>query len=127
MAEVLPHGRACAGDLKRSSHGPARAAPAAARGHRASSDRGLDTCVSRPFLVLGPIFTRWRETSGRRAMANPEKVSAVAEITELFRESDAAVITEYRGLSVDELQQLRRALGSETTRSEEHTSNSSHV
>ena len=48
-------------------------------------------------------------------MANPEKVSAVAEITELFRESDAAVITEYRGLSVDQLKQLRRALGSETT------------
>lgn len=48
-------------------------------------------------------------------MANPEKVGAVAEITELFRESDAAVITEYRGLSVTQLQQLRRALGSETT------------
>ncbi|HIY25521.1 MAG TPA: 50S ribosomal protein L10 [Candidatus Brachybacterium merdigallinarum] len=48
-------------------------------------------------------------------MVNPEKVSAVGEITELFRESDAAVITEYRGLSVGQLQQLRRSLGSETT------------
>ncbi len=48
-------------------------------------------------------------------MANPDKVTAVAEITELFRESDAAVITEYRGLSVQQLKQLRRALGSETT------------
>ena len=48
-------------------------------------------------------------------MANPEKVDAVAEITELFRDSDAAVITEYRGLSVGELKELRRALGSETT------------
>ena len=48
-------------------------------------------------------------------MANPEKVDAVAEITELFRSSDAAVVTEYRGLSVDQLKQLRRALGSETT------------
>ena len=48
-------------------------------------------------------------------MAKPEKVSAVAEIAELFRESDAAVITEYRGLSVQQLQQLRRSLGSETT------------
>lgn len=48
-------------------------------------------------------------------MANPEKVDAVAEIAELFRESDAAVITEYRGLSVSQLKELRRALGPETT------------
>lgn len=48
-------------------------------------------------------------------MANPEKVDAVAEIAELFRESDAAVITEYRGLSVGQLKQLRRSLGSDTT------------
>ncbi len=48
-------------------------------------------------------------------MANPEKVDAVAEIADMFRESDAAVITEYRGLSVGELKELRRALGSETT------------
>lgn len=48
-------------------------------------------------------------------MANPEKVDAVAEITELFRASDAAVITEYRGLSVSQLKELRRALGPETT------------
>lgn len=48
-------------------------------------------------------------------MANPEKVDAVAEITELFRDSDAAVITEYRGLSVSQLKELRRALGPETT------------
>ena len=48
-------------------------------------------------------------------MANPEKVGAVAEIADLFRASDAAVITEYRGLSVEELKELRRALGSETT------------
>ncbi|WP_394215505.1 50S ribosomal protein L10 [Brachybacterium vulturis] len=48
-------------------------------------------------------------------MANPEKVEAVSEIAELFRESDAAVITEYRGLSVGDLKELRRSLGSETT------------
>ncbi|WP_299298863.1 50S ribosomal protein L10 [uncultured Brachybacterium sp.] len=48
-------------------------------------------------------------------MANPEKVDAVSEIAELFRESDAAVITEYRGLSVGDLKELRRSLGSETT------------
>ena len=48
-------------------------------------------------------------------MANAEKVDAVSEIAELFRESDAAVITEYRGLSVGDLKELRRSLGSETT------------
>lgn len=48
-------------------------------------------------------------------MAKPEKVTAVAEIAELFRESNAAVVTEYRGLSVSQLQKLRRALGAETT------------
>ncbi|MGP9694036.1 50S ribosomal protein L10 [Brachybacterium sp. AOP25-B2-12] len=46
-------------------------------------------------------------------MAKPEKVDAVAELTELFRESDAALLTEYRGLSVQKLKQLRRALGDE--------------
>lgn len=48
-------------------------------------------------------------------MAKPEKVSAVAEITEQFKESSAAVITEYRGLSVTSLTQLRRALGEGAT------------
>jgi len=48
-------------------------------------------------------------------MAKPEKVDAVAELTELFRESDAAVLTEYRGLSVQQLKTLRRALGADTT------------
>jgi large subunit ribosomal protein L10 len=48
-------------------------------------------------------------------MAKPSKVSAVAEITEQFRGSSAAVITEYRGLSMAQLTTLRRALGAGTT------------
>ncbi len=44
-------------------------------------------------------------------MARPDKVAAVAELTEQFRSSTGAVLTEYRGLSVSELQELRRALG----------------
>ena len=48
-------------------------------------------------------------------MAKPEKVSAVAEITEQFRSSSAAVITEYRGLTVGKLTELRRALGEGAT------------
>ena len=48
-------------------------------------------------------------------MAKPEKVTAVAEITEQFKGSTAAVITEFRGLSVTSLTQLRRALGEGAT------------
>src|SRR4051812_44614139 len=48
-------------------------------------------------------------------MPNTEKVGAVAEITEHFSSSSAAVITEYRGLTVKQLTQLRRALGRDTT------------
>lgn len=44
-------------------------------------------------------------------MATPAKVSAVAEIAKDFEDSAAAVLTEYRGLSVAQLKKLRRALG----------------
>jgi large subunit ribosomal protein L10 len=48
-------------------------------------------------------------------MPNTEKVGAVAEITEQFSSSNAAVITEYRGLTVKQITDLRRALGRDTT------------
>ena len=44
-------------------------------------------------------------------MARPDKAAAVAELADEFRNSNAAVLTEYRGLSVKQLQELRRALG----------------
>ena len=47
--------------------------------------------------------------------ARPEKEGAVAEIAEQFSSSSAAVITEYRGLSVKQITDLRRALGRDTT------------
>ena len=47
-------------------------------------------------------------------MAKADKVSTVAEITEKFRSSNAAVITEYRGLTMAQLTELRRSLGSDT-------------
>lgn len=47
-------------------------------------------------------------------MAKADKVSTVAEITEKFRTSNAAVITEYRGLTMAQLTELRRSLGSDT-------------
>ncbi|MYS84438.1 50S ribosomal protein L10 [Embleya scabrispora] len=44
-------------------------------------------------------------------MARPDKAAAVAELTEQFRDSNAAVLTEYRGLTVAQLKELRRSLG----------------
>lgn len=45
-------------------------------------------------------------------MPRPDKVADVAELTEEFRSSDAVVLTEYRGLSMAQLTELRRSLGS---------------
>lgn len=50
------------------------------------------------------------ESANRQA-----KNITVGELTESFRQAQAAVLTEYRGLSVSQLTQLRRSLGSETT------------
>ncbi|GAB3253051.1 50S ribosomal protein L10 [Nocardioides dilutus] len=44
-------------------------------------------------------------------MARADKQAAVAEIVESFNDSAGAVLTEYRGLTVKELQDLRRSLG----------------
>jgi large subunit ribosomal protein L10 len=48
-------------------------------------------------------------------MARPDKLAAVAEIADELRGSTAVVLTEYRGLSVKELTDLRRALGGTTS------------
>jgi len=47
-------------------------------------------------------------------MARPDKAAAVAELTEDFRTANATVLTEYRGLTVGAMKQLRRALGADT-------------
>jgi large subunit ribosomal protein L10 len=44
-------------------------------------------------------------------MARPDKAADVAELTENFRSSNGAVLTEYRGLTVAQLRELRTALG----------------
>src|SRR5260370_1795627 len=51
----------------------------------------------------------------RRHMANAEKVAAVAELTDRFKDSSGAVLTEYRGLTVAQLAELRRSLGGNGT------------
>ncbi|MFV0252707.1 MAG: 50S ribosomal protein L10 [Beutenbergiaceae bacterium] len=47
-------------------------------------------------------------------MARPDKAAAVAELTEKFKNSSAAVLTEYRGLTVHQLAELRTSLGADT-------------
>jgi large subunit ribosomal protein L10 len=48
-------------------------------------------------------------------MAHADKATAVADIAEQFRASTATVITEYRGLSVANLADLRRSLAGSAT------------
>ena len=48
-------------------------------------------------------------------MARPDKANTVAELTDHFRTSNAAVLTEYRGLTVAQIKTLRRSLGSTVT------------
>ena len=48
-------------------------------------------------------------------MAKPEKAAAVADIADKFREASAALVTEYRGLTVADLKELRRSLGDSAT------------
>lgn len=50
-----------------------------------------------------------------RATVRPEKAAAVAELAEAFRTASAAVLTEYRGLTVKQVTALRVALGADTT------------
>jgi large subunit ribosomal protein L10 len=48
-------------------------------------------------------------------MARADKAAAVAELTTAFRDASAAVLTEYRGLTVAELKELRRSLAGNAT------------
>ena len=48
-------------------------------------------------------------------MARPDKEAAIAEFEELFRNSPTVLLTEYRGLTVTQLQELRRSLAGHAT------------
>ena len=63
-------------------------------------------------IFLFPKVTN--ETGKVNRMARPDKTSAVAELAEDFRTANATVLTEYRGLSVTSMKELRRALGTTT-------------
>jgi large subunit ribosomal protein L10 len=51
----------------------------------------------------------------KRATVRSDKAEAVAELAEAFRTATAAVLTEYRGLSVKQVTALRVALGGDTS------------
>ena len=63
-------------------------------------------------IFLLPTVTN--ETGKVNRMARPDKTTAVAELAEDFRTANATVLTEYRGLSVTSMKELRRALGATT-------------
>jgi large subunit ribosomal protein L10 len=56
-----------------------------------------------------------RATKWRRYMARSDNVAAVAELANRFSSSAGVVLTEYRGLSVKALKELRRSLGDEAS------------
>jgi large subunit ribosomal protein L10 len=62
-------------------------------------------------LVVNPTSTA-REG---RPVARADKVAAVAELTERFQNSSGAVLTEYRGLTVAQIGELRKSLGDHAT------------
>jgi large subunit ribosomal protein L10 len=53
--------------------------------------------------------------SGRNAMKRPEKAEVIAELTEKFRNADAIYLSEYRGLTVPQITDLREKLGRDTS------------
>jgi large subunit ribosomal protein L10 len=67
----------------------------------------LVSTASRPFGSASDVA----HDEVEETMARSDKVAAVAELTDRFSSSAGVVLTEYRGLSVKALMQLRRSLG----------------
>jgi large subunit ribosomal protein L10 len=63
---------------------------------------------------FGALQTQ-RVTKWRKQMARSDKVAAVGELADRFSNSAGVVLTEYRGLSVKALMQLRRSLGDDAS------------
>ena len=64
----------------------------------------------RPYTRQTVNKTDWKGSH----MARPDKAAAVAELTEDFKSANATVLTEYRGLTVSSMKELRRSLGANT-------------
>jgi len=67
----------------------------------------VDTDVSAETAPDAPVHAR--------STVRPDKAAAVAELTEAFRGASAAVLTEYRGLTVKQISALRTVLGADTS------------
>src|SRR6185312_10193139 len=91
--------------------GPARASPPRPVRLRTgrSSSRAPHTAVARVRREEARMATETERPP------NADKVAAVAEIAAEFRDASAMVVTEYRGLSMKQISQLRRSLGSDVT------------
>src|SRR5215218_5138049 len=63
-------------------------------------------------MVAGGVTRNHHEEA---CMAKADKATAVDDIAERFKEATATVVTEYRGLTVANLAELRRSLGGSTT------------
>ncbi len=76
--------------------------------------RALKWAPAQPDEARGTLWSRLRvaETTEEVPMDNPraEKVAVVDEVRAKFDEADAAILTEYRGLKVKDLAELRRTL-----------------
>jgi large subunit ribosomal protein L10 len=68
-------------------------------------------CAPGRSSFLGPFAARNVAKREEATVAKPDKVDAVTEIADKFRGSSAAVVTEYRGLTMAQLSTLRRTLG----------------
>src|SRR5262249_13572697 len=86
--------------------GPARSPPGWVMGSLPAGRGDPDPPGRRDVRGLRrPVSSFWRAD-----MARPEKVAVVEEIREKVADADATVLTEYRGLKVHELAELRAAL-----------------
>src|ERR1700757_2355229 len=75
-------------------------------------------CTPRPLPASGRSFISGLgpfRTPKEVCMARADKATAVADIAEQFRDSTATVITDYRGLTVANLAELRRSLAPSAT------------
>ena len=61
------------------------------------------------------MYGIWRRED-RQRVANPAKEEKVAELRDVFREARSAVLADFRGLSVEGMDELRRRLRRESTR-----------
>jgi large subunit ribosomal protein L10 len=65
--------------------------------------------------MAGLVVTAASAAREGRPVARADKAAAVAELTERFQSSSGAVLTEYRGLTVAQLGELRKSLGGNAT------------